>query len=163
MSSQKTTFASIFNKDWGKVKVMTEKVNTLLKHIPTDNVTEQNKRIYVGTKLISDKINISLRNPSKNNEREVKDKWIWNKDGRIKKLQKKELQMKENFTRTQKKEKVPKREPQKSLTTPVEEMNQKFFGKNNGLKKGGSSTTNKISFQNNERQFYPLALGPINN
>ena len=36
-----------------------EKVYKLLKHIPTDNVTELNELIYAGAELVSDKIDIS--------------------------------------------------------------------------------------------------------
>ena len=53
-----------------KVMIETEKVNKLLKRIPTDNITELNKLIYAGEKLVSDKTGI----PSKNSNK------IWNLD-----------------------------------------------------------------------------------
>ena len=42
MSEQKTTLPSLRNQYRKKVMEETEKVNKLLKHIPTDNITELN-------------------------------------------------------------------------------------------------------------------------
>ena len=41
------------------VKAQTEKVNKLLKNIPTDSITELSYIIYVGPKLVRDKIGIT--------------------------------------------------------------------------------------------------------
>ena len=49
-----------------KVYVETEKAIKLLPNIPIDSVTELNKLVYAGTKLVSDNIGIPLRNPNKN-------------------------------------------------------------------------------------------------
>ena len=42
MREQKTTFLSLRNQDW---KLETEKVNELLQHIPTDNISEEKEII----------------------------------------------------------------------------------------------------------------------
>ena len=52
-----------------KVIIETEKVNKLLKYIPTDDINEQNKFIYVGAKLTGDKIDIP---PPKKSVQELK-------------------------------------------------------------------------------------------
>ena len=59
MSEQKTPLSSL----------RLEKVNKLLKYIPTD-ITEMNKLIYTGAKLVYDKINISQRNTNRNTKPE---------------------------------------------------------------------------------------------
>ena len=56
MSEKKATLPSLRNQGWKNVKVETEKVNSLLKNIPTDNITELNDLIYAGAKLVGDKI-----------------------------------------------------------------------------------------------------------
>ena len=43
MNEQKITLPSLRNQNWKKVMVKTEKVNKLLKYIPTDNITEMNE------------------------------------------------------------------------------------------------------------------------
>ena len=45
-------------QDWKKVKVETEKVNKLIPHIPTINITELNKLLYAGAKLADDEIGV---------------------------------------------------------------------------------------------------------
>ena len=45
MSEKKHTFPSLRNQDWGIVKSKTEKINDLLKNIPTNNITELNDLI----------------------------------------------------------------------------------------------------------------------
>ena len=70
MSEQKTTLPYLRNPNWKKIKVETEKVNKLLKHISMNNITELNELIYARTKLISDKIDISQRNSNRNTKTE---------------------------------------------------------------------------------------------
>ena len=43
-----------------KVKIHTEKVNTVLQHIPTENINYLNEFIYAEGKLVSDNKSISL-------------------------------------------------------------------------------------------------------
>ena len=50
------------NKD----NVETEKVNTFLRNIPTDNFTKLNELYYAGVILLCNKININQRNLNKN-------------------------------------------------------------------------------------------------
>ena len=48
-----------------RVKLQIEKVNKILQHIPTDNVTKLNELIYAGAKLVGNKLDIPIRNPSR--------------------------------------------------------------------------------------------------
>ena len=66
MVQKKTTFLSLWNQDWEKVKVETGGVKKLLINIPTNNITELNELIYARAKLTSDKINVPQRKPNKN-------------------------------------------------------------------------------------------------
>ena len=65
MSEQTTTFQSLRNKDWKKVKLEIEKANKLLQHILTDSNTEMNELICAGGKLFRHKIGILQRNPKR--------------------------------------------------------------------------------------------------
>ena len=85
ISEHKTTLPSLRNQDWKKVQVETEKVNKLLKYIPTDNITELNELIYAGAKLVSDKI----ETPQRNSNRNAKLGWEMRIEVQIKKLQQK--------------------------------------------------------------------------
>ena len=58
MSENKTTLSSLRNQDWKIVKVETEKINELLTHNSTNNITELNELIYAGTKLVCEKIGV---------------------------------------------------------------------------------------------------------
>ena len=60
-----------------------EKVYKLLKHVPTENITDMNALIYVGAKLVGDKIGIPQRNPNWN----TKPTCEMRIEGQIKKLQ----------------------------------------------------------------------------
>ena len=64
-----------------KAKVEKEKVNKS-KNIPTGNITELNKLIYAGVKLISDKIGISLKSLKRN----TKPGWEIRLEKQVKKL-----------------------------------------------------------------------------
>ena len=81
ITEKKTTIPPLRNLDRKKVKVETEKVNKLLPNIPTSNVTELNKLIYAGVKLVCDKIGIPQRNPNKN----IKPGWEIRLERKIKK------------------------------------------------------------------------------
>ena len=54
------------NQDRKNVKVETEKVNKLLKYIPTDIITELKEFIYAGAKLVCFKVGIPQKNPNRN-------------------------------------------------------------------------------------------------
>ena len=66
MSEKKTTLPSLRKLDLEKVKAETETIKKLLPNIRRDNITELNKRIYVGGKLVCDKTNVPQRNPNRN-------------------------------------------------------------------------------------------------
>ena len=74
---------SLKNKNWKKVKELTEKVNKLLQYIPTDDITELNKLIYAGAKQVSIKIGTPLRNLNRNTKTGLKMRL----EGQIMKLQ----------------------------------------------------------------------------
>ena len=66
------------NQNW-----KTENINRLLRNVPTENITQNKKNlIYVGAKLVSDKIGISPRKPDRN----TKAGWEKFGKGQIKKL-----------------------------------------------------------------------------
>ena len=71
-----------------KVKLETEKVNKVLQHISTDNITKLNELIYAGAKLISNKIGILLRNPNRNTKPGLEMRL----EGQMKKLKQAKLQ-----------------------------------------------------------------------
>ena len=75
MIEQKATLPSLRNQVWKKVKEETDKINRLLKYIPTDNITELNELIYAGGKQVCDKIGI----PQKNENRNLKKTCVGNK------------------------------------------------------------------------------------
>ena len=61
MNSEKTTLPSLRNIEWRIVKTETNKVNQVLTSISTNNITELNELIYVGAKLVCEKIGISSK------------------------------------------------------------------------------------------------------
>ena len=71
MSEKKTTLPSLRSQDWRTVKIETETVNDLLTNIPTNSITELNDLIYVGAKLICEKIGV----PLKTTDRKSKPGW----------------------------------------------------------------------------------------
>ena len=73
MSEQKTILPSPRNQDWKRVKIETKKVNKLLKHCPTNNITERNDLIYAKAKLVCDKTGISQRNENENGKTRIKN------------------------------------------------------------------------------------------
>ena len=65
MTEEEKVLPSERNQDWKKkVKLETRKVNKLLEHISTDNITDLNHQIYV----VYDNISIWIKNPKKNKE-----------------------------------------------------------------------------------------------
>ena len=48
----------------GKVSLENEKVNSLLRNIPTNNITKLNKLFFAGVKLVDHKIGVLLNNPT---------------------------------------------------------------------------------------------------
>ena len=87
-----------------KVKVKTEPKNKLWKHIPADNITELNDLIYVGAKLVTDKIVIPLRNPNRNNKK--KPWWEISLEVLIKKLRQEKVRSLIKHKGTQRKAKT---------------------------------------------------------
>ena len=68
MSSEKTILPSLRNIESETLKIETEKINHILPYIPTNNITELNELIYVGAKLVCEKIGI----PSKSRKKHSK-------------------------------------------------------------------------------------------
>ena len=66
ITEEKSHGYSYETKTVKKMKLRTEKVNKLLKNIASNNITELNDLIYIGAKLVSDKIVIPPRNPKRN-------------------------------------------------------------------------------------------------
>ena len=64
--TEKKTLPSLRDEAWEKFEVETEKVNKLLRNIPTGNTTEINELIYAGTKITRIKIDVPLRNQNRN-------------------------------------------------------------------------------------------------
>ena len=62
MLELKITLSCLRNQDGKTVKADTEKINELLTHIRTSNITELNELIYARAKLISDKIGLPKKN-----------------------------------------------------------------------------------------------------
>ena len=58
MSEKKTTLPSLKNQDWKTINAESEEISELLTRISTNNITEFNKRIYVGGKLVCDSIGV---------------------------------------------------------------------------------------------------------
>ena len=59
MNSKKTTLPSLRSTEWRTLKIETNKINQVLPYISTNNITELNELIYVGDKLVCEKIGIS--------------------------------------------------------------------------------------------------------
>ena len=127
MTVKKTTLPSPRNDDRDKVKVETEKMNTLLANIRTGNIIELYELIYAGAKLVRDKIGVPLRNSDRN----IKSGWETESDGLrnynkvLKKEKHKEIFWDENT----------KRKHQVSLIVQHEEVNQKILAKEQTLKR----------------------------
>ena len=80
-SSEKTTLPSLRNIEWKTLKIETNKINHILPYIQTNNITELNELIYVGAKLVCDKIGIS----SKSTKKQSKPGWEIRLETQIKK------------------------------------------------------------------------------
>ena len=52
---------SLWNQDWRTVTSETEKLNDLLRNIPTNDITELTDLIYGGAKVICEKIRVTLK------------------------------------------------------------------------------------------------------
>ena len=63
MSEKKTTLPSLRNQDWRKFISETEKVNGLLTHIPTNDITDLKNLIYTKEKLFCEKKNGAPKKP----------------------------------------------------------------------------------------------------
>ena len=82
MSEKKTTLSSLRSQDWRIVKYETEKLNDLLANIPANDITELNDLIYAGTKLVREKIRVSL----KTTNRMSKSRWECRIESQMKRL-----------------------------------------------------------------------------
>ena len=71
MSSEKTILPSLRNIEWKTLKIETEKIDHILSYIPMNNITKLNELIYVGAKLVCEKIRI----PSKSTKKQSKPGW----------------------------------------------------------------------------------------
>ena len=81
MNGEKTTSLSLINIEWITVKMETEK-NQVLTNISTNNITELNKLIYAGVKLVCEKIGI----PAKSSKKKSKPGWEIRLETQIKKI-----------------------------------------------------------------------------
>ena len=68
LSEKKTTLPSLRNHDWKTVLAETENINKLLIHISMKEITELNELIYLGVKLIWDKISVPLKKTNRNSK-----------------------------------------------------------------------------------------------
>ena len=68
MSEKKTTLPSLRNQDGKTARVETYKINELLTHISTYNITELNELIYAEAKLVWNRIGVSLKNTNRNSK-----------------------------------------------------------------------------------------------
>ena len=81
MSSEKTILPSLRNTEWKTLKKETNKINHILPHKPTNNITELNELIYAGAKLVCVKVGI----PSKSTMKQSKPGWEIRPEKKIKK------------------------------------------------------------------------------
>ena len=65
IKSEKTILPSLRNIEWRTLKLETNRINRVLPHIPTNNITELNELIYTGAKLVCEKIRIPLKSRKK--------------------------------------------------------------------------------------------------
>ena len=70
MNSEKTTLSSLRNIEWRLVKAQKNQMNQVLAYISMNNLTELNKLIYVGVKLVCQKIG-SPQKAQKKNQNQV--------------------------------------------------------------------------------------------
>ena len=75
MNSEKTILPSLRNIEWRTLKIETNKINQVLPHISTNNITELNELIYAGTKLVCEKIGIPLKSKKKKSNQDGKFDW----------------------------------------------------------------------------------------
>ena len=140
MNWEKTSRPSLRNIEWRKLKIETEKINQILRHIPTNNITELNELIYAGAKLVREKIGIPQK--ARKQARMIKQK----KDAEIC------GNRKEKATR-------------KKIIIQLEKINQKVLAKEGRLKRYRQRVKQYIqnrTFQSNERKFYPQLGGNDN-
>ena len=153
ISERKTTLLSLSNQDLKTVKVETEKINELLIHISTNNITELNKLIHAGAKLVSDKICL----PPKGHEQKLKT-WTWNQTGNTNKK-----------TSTTSRNAKTKKNPgicwdeEQSNTIKTNDTNRRDKSEGTGERKKTIKIYRKRiqqyrqnrTFQNNPKKFYP--------
>ena len=150
MPEKKARLPSLRNQDWKTVKVEIEKINKILTHISTNNITELNELIYEEAKLVCDKIGARLKNTNRNS----KPGWEIRLETQIRNLQQGQMMRhrKNAGIFWDEKEKAT----QVKQTIQPEEINQKMLAKEGRLKrycdrieqyrkKGHSKTTNKNS------------------
>ena len=68
MNNENITLPSLRNIEWKIVRAKTNKVNQVLAYTSTNDITELNELIYIGAKLVCEKIGI----PSKSLEEKSK-------------------------------------------------------------------------------------------
>ena len=130
MNGEMTTLPSLRNIEWRTIKAEKEKINQLLNHISTNNITELNKLINAGVKLVSEKIGIS----SKSMKKKIKTRMgnsTGNADKKHLRKQAKMIKLKKDAgTCRDKKEKAT----QEKMTIQLEEIIQKVLAKEGILK-----------------------------
>ena len=84
MSSEKTNLPTLRNIEWNTFKIETNKINLILPYITTNIITELNGLIYVGLKLVCEKIEI----PPKSTKKQSKPGWEIRLETQITKLRK---------------------------------------------------------------------------
>ena len=131
----------------------TEKINQVLNYISTNNITKLNELIYVGAKLVCEKIGI----PSQSIKKKSKPGWEIRLEMQMKNLwkqAKKIKQWKDAGICRDRKEKAT----QEKITIQIEEINQKVLVKEGRLKRYQQRVKQyrqNRTFQNNKRKFYP--------
>ena len=151
LSEKKTTLLSHRNQDWKTVKAETEKVNDLLRNIPTNNITELNELIYAGAIVVCEKIGV----PLKNTNRKSKPEWEFWLETHIRNLrqQAKMLRLKKNMRLCWDEERTATQLEQK---IQLEEVNPKVLEKEESLNRYWDRKREyrqNRTFQNNERKF----------
>ena len=158
MNSVKTTLPSLRNIEWRTLKTKKQKnrINQILPCISTNNISELNDLIYVGARLVCEKIGV----PSKSTKKHSKPGWEVRLETQIKKLRKQAKMMKQKDPGIcgMRMEKTTR----EKITVQLEEINQKVRAKEGRLKRYRQRVKQyrqNRTFQNHERKFYQQSGG----
>ena len=86
MNGKKTTLPSLRSMVWRTLKTETNKINPVQPYIFTDNITDLNELIYVGVKLVCEKIRILSKSMKKSMKKKSKPGWEIRLETQIKNL-----------------------------------------------------------------------------